>query len=347
MRRGNALLLTAVIVAAAVLLAPLAVHAEFGSNWTATYYNSPDLSGTPVTSQTGINGINFVWGAGSPVPGVNSDNFTIRYESVQTFQAGTYEFVAASDDGIRVYIDGVLVLDRFIGRVYTTDRFQQVMTAGVHSLRVEYLELIDQAQVQFQYFLISAGGAQPTTSFGVLGTPVPLVTGTPTGPGVTLIGVQGLAVRTGPFLGASFVTTATAGNQYQVIARNRDEGIFTWYLINVNGRQGWASGRYLTVNGIDPNSLPLQGSVFDQIDSAPDLGVIGSPRSVMNLRVRPSERTEILDQLAWGEQVSIIGRTLQAGRNRWFQVRTGEGLVGWIFAPFVAVSGDINAVPVR
>lgn len=348
MNKRSIAVLILFIVLALLISTPFIAQAEFGTNWTATYYNSPDLSGTPVTTQTGLSQIYFNYGAGSPVPGVNADNFTIRFEGTQTFQQGTYEFVVASDDGVRVFIDNVLVLDRFIGRVFTTDRFQQTLTAGPHNIRVEYLELIDQARIEFQYFLFSAGTV-PTTSFGtaVFGTPIPLTTGTPTGPGVTLQGVQGLAVRTGPYLGASFVTTATAGNLYSVTARNRSEGVYTWYYINVNGRQGWASGRYLTVSGIDPNSLPEQGSIFDQIDSAPDLGVIGSPRSVMNLRRRPSERTDLLDQLAWGEEVSIIGRTVQAGNNRWFQVRTGEGLVGWIFAPFVAVRGDINAVPVR
>jgi uncharacterized protein YraI len=349
MKRTSALVLTALVIAALfAVLAPLTVLAEFGTNWTATYYNCTDFNCPAVTSQTGINGINFVWGTGSPITGVNVDNFTIRYESIQQFQAGTYEFVASSDDGIRVYIDGALVLDRFIGRTFTTDRFQQTLTAGPHALRVEYLELIDQAQVQFQYFLISASPGVPTgtAGFDAFGTPIPIGTPVPA-QGATVSFVRGLAVRTGPYLGATFVTTALAGTTYQVLARNSSEGVYTWYRIKVGEREGWASGRYLSFTGIDPNALPEQGSIFDEIDGAPDLGVIGAPRSIMNLRARPSERSARLGLVEWGEEVSIIGRTLQARQNRWFQVRTADGTVGWIFAPFVAVRGDINRVPVR
>ncbi len=121
------------LAAAALLLVISPALAEFGVNWSATYFNCPtqppgattiDINTcTQVATQTGINGINFNWGTGSPFQGVNSDYFIVRFESVQTFQQGTYEFIVGSDDGVRVFIDNVLVLDRFIGRTFTEDRF--------------------------------------------------------------------------------------------------------------------------------------------------------------------------------------------------------------------------------
>ncbi len=347
MKRPALILLAAFAAFAVTVLAPLVAYAEFGTNWTATYFNCYDLNCASVTSQAGINGINYNYGTGSPVTGVNPDNFSIRFESVQQFQAGTYEFVVSYDDGVRIFIDNVQVLDRFTPGGLRTDRVQQTLTAGPHTLKVEFADLAQEAQIQFQYFLITAGAlGTPTTSPGVIGTPIPVV-GTPVSVGVSVTGVRGLAVRTGPYLGASQVTTAMAGTTYLVLARNRSEGTVTWYYIEVGIRRGWASGRYLTFAGIDPNALPTQESVFDTVDGAPDIGVTGITRSVMNLRVRPSERTDLLDQLAWGEEVSIIGRTVQGGFNRWYQVRTSEGLVGWIVAPFVTVRGSLNSVPIR
>ncbi|MEP6988447.1 MAG: PA14 domain-containing protein [Chloroflexota bacterium] len=131
---------------------------DFGTNWSGTFFASNDLTGTGVLI-TGIAGLNFNWGIGAPVidgvavPGIPDDNFSARFTSVQTFAAGTYTFTAASDDGIRVYIDGDVRLDRFVGRTLTQDSFNTTLTAGPHSVVVEYFEGLDQAILQVQWFL--------------------------------------------------------------------------------------------------------------------------------------------------------------------------------------------------
>ncbi|MFN8447027.1 MAG: SH3 domain-containing protein [Anaerolineae bacterium] len=208
---------------------------------------------------------------------------------MQLFNQGTYEFVASSDDGIRVFIDGVLVLDRFIGRVLTTDRFQQTMTAGTHSLTVEYVEFVDQAAVQFQWFQVS-GALTPGLTPGVPGGGTIITTAVPacSGTCATVTGVRGLALRTGPYLGASFITTLPQDQTYTVLGRNKDEGIYNWYKLQVGERVGWASGRFLTLS-VDLNTIPVVGSIFDEIDGAVDVGARAYPRAVMNLRSRPSD----------------------------------------------------------
>ena len=346
---GMFMLTTLVVLALALSgVTDVYAQAQFGTGWTGQFFNSTDLSGAVVYTQAYPSGINQNWGTSSPAPGViNNDNWSARFESVQLFTEGTYEFVVASDDGVRVFIDNVLVLDRFIGRVLTTDRFQQTLTAGTHTIRVEYLELIDQAALQFQWFQIAGGpptalppGFDPNT----LLTPSALPACSTTC--ATVTGVRGLALRTGPYLGASFVTTLLGGSVYTAIARNRDEGIYNWYLLQMpDGRRGWASGRYLTLN-VDINLIPQQGSVFDNIDGSPEYGVIASPRAVMNMRRRPSQRTQRVGSVPWGQPVQVIGRTIQAGIPRWYQIRY-NGVVGWIDARWVSVSGEINAVPIR
>lgn len=330
------------------LLPVASVQAEFGVNWTAQYYNTADLTGAIVATQTGLNGINFDWGQNSPIPGtVNADFFSVRFTSTQTFTAGNYDFQLTSDDGARVFIDGVLVLDRFVGRSQTTDTFTRTM-GGTQTLVVEYFDNTAAAMVRFEWF---PQGAAPTTLPGTA-TALPGTPGTPAataGPAFTasVVNVRGLSIRTGPYLGASLVGVARPDIAYPVSGRNSDEGIYTWYLITTGeGEVGWASGRYLSVTG-DVNAIPQQGSIFDQIDNAPATGVIAAPRAYMNLRRRPSTRVEPpLTQVPWGAEVDLIGRTVQGGQNRWYQVRY-EGQVGWIYAPFVSVRGDINAVPIR
>jgi uncharacterized protein YgiM (DUF1202 family) len=347
----------ALIIALVALLALLtgvgllSAQSGFGTGWTVQYFNNNALSGTPILTETLPGGINFTWGTGSPNPAVPADNFSARYTSVQNLQAGTYEFVVSSDDGVRVFIDNVLVLDRFFARVLTTDRFTLNLTAGAHTFTVEYVEYTDQAALSFQWFLTSVttpGGTVPPGGGGggTIATLNPAVPTVYTGPIATVRGVNGLALRTGPYVGASFITTLQGGSSYPVLARNADEGIYNWYLLQlIDGRTGWASGRYLQLS-VDRNTLPVQGSIFDQIDDAPDLNVIAIPRAVMNIRRRPSERTAVIGSIPWGAPASVIGRTVQAGQSRWLQVRY-EGIVGWIAAPWVTVQGEIFAVPVR
>jgi uncharacterized protein YraI len=131
-----------------------------------------------------------------------------------------------------------------------------------------------------------------------------------------------------------------------VLARNDSEGVYNWYLLQVGDRQGWASGRFLQTS-VDPLTLPLQGSIFDQIDGAPERGVTATTRAQMNVRTRPSERTPVIEQIPWGGQASVIGRTVQAGTDRWYQVRLPDGRVGWIAAPWVGIRGERLAVPIR
>jgi uncharacterized protein YraI len=356
MKRSRKLWIAVVMPILLIALVPnLIVQADFGTNWSATLFPSTDLTGAGV-SVSGVNGINFNWGAGSPnINGITitncpnspacTDNFSIRFTSSQTFSAGTYQFVVAADDTVRLIIDGNPVINNFnpsSGRPLTTDTVNVTLTAGVHNITVEYNEFIGEAIIQVQWFLQGTGGTP-----GFVGTSAPVSTIVPP-LSVQVVNVRGLSVRTGPYLGASLVTVARPDNTYIPIARSQDEGGgsgFTWFLITVGDKVGWASGRYLQVTG-DPNSIPVQGTVFDQIDGAPNVGVLAVPRSVMNFRRRPSQRSALLAQIPWGAELELIGRTIQYGNNHWYQVRY-NGQVGWIYAPFVSTRGNIDAVPVR
>jgi hypothetical protein len=108
---------------------------------TATYYNNRDFSGTTVVRVDP--NINFAWGNGSPDPLIDPDTFSVRWTG--RFQApynDNYSFNVKSDDGFRLWIDGVLHLDYFTDGV--KDAFTGApipMTAGsLHDIKMDYFE---------------------------------------------------------------------------------------------------------------------------------------------------------------------------------------------------------------
>ncbi len=149
--------------------------------------------------------------------------------------------------------------------------------------------------------------------------------------------VKGLALRTGPYLGASMLGIVRPGKDYPVLAQNPGdgEGNFNWYLIvDVdNDRVGWASGRYLKIVG-DTN-IPFTNTIFDEIDGTPDKGARVYIRGNVNIRQRPSLRSAELLVTPYGTEVIVLGRTMQASLIQWLHVLytapDGRRTIGWIF----------------
>src|SRR5215213_2285550 len=84
--------------------------------------------------------INNDWGSGSPGSGVNADSFTSHWVGTFDFEASGYEFTASSDDGIRLWVDGQLLIDQWKDQAAATYKATKAMTAGEHEVRVEYYE---------------------------------------------------------------------------------------------------------------------------------------------------------------------------------------------------------------
>lgn len=376
--------LVVALALAGLMLPTPKVNADFGTNWTGVFFNDPSLTGSQQQTVSIPSGLNFRWEEGAPIinsvavpitgcPGAQknsvqcSNGFSARFTSTQVLTGGLYNFAVTSDDGVRVIINGSNVLERFTPRVETTDQFQLTLNPGPALFVVEYFEStsanpddVNRATLQFQWFLQGAG--TPGTNVFFTPTPPP-----PTSIPLTFSlsgSVRGLAIRTGPYLGGSLIGVLLPGQSFTASARNTDEGgPFTWYLITTNtgtaaatavpgstvpsttSKTGWVSGRYLQIQG-DPNALPLQSTVFEQLDNPPETGVIAVPRSVMNLRRRPSQRSPLLAQVPWGAELPLYNRTVQEGRHHWLQVRY-EGQIGWIYAPFVGTYGNLDNVPIR
>lgn len=72
------------------------------------------------------------------MPDLPADRIAMRAEGEVTLPAGSYELVTITDDGIRVWVDDKLVLERWDIHGSTLDRLP--LTAGRHRIRLEYFE---------------------------------------------------------------------------------------------------------------------------------------------------------------------------------------------------------------
>ena len=56
--------------------------------------------------------MDFDWGTGSPGSSVSSDNFSAKWTGqVKAPVSGSYTFTVTGDDGVRLFLNGVKVID--------------------------------------------------------------------------------------------------------------------------------------------------------------------------------------------------------------------------------------------
>jgi len=115
--------------------------------WQVSYWNNTTLSGPPVLRRDEAS-IDYNWGADSPHPSVNEDNFSARWTSYISFRPGTYRFNATSDDGIRVWIDGDMIIDEWYDHPVQTFTADKSLGTGPHHIVVEYYEHLSGAIAQ-------------------------------------------------------------------------------------------------------------------------------------------------------------------------------------------------------
>ena len=106
--------------------------------WKAEYFNNIGLTGDPVITQTESN-IDYLW-LGTPAAGVNDDNFSIRWSANVPVDAGTYRFTVRADDGIRLKVDGQMIINQWRTQTATTYSADVILPAGNVPVVVEYFD---------------------------------------------------------------------------------------------------------------------------------------------------------------------------------------------------------------
>lgn len=114
--------------------------------WYGEYFGNQALEGPPAFTREDQT-IDFTWGQGGP-SGLPNDHFSVRWRGRWPFAQGVYRFNTYSDDGVRLWVDDKLVIDRWVDQAATLASVELPMTAGDHDVRVEYYEAADQAQIR-------------------------------------------------------------------------------------------------------------------------------------------------------------------------------------------------------
>ncbi|GAB4423286.1 MAG: hypothetical protein Kow00106_20330 [Anaerolineae bacterium] len=327
--------------------APAAGTVYGPASWNASYYNNLDLSGAP--SLTRVDGdINFDWGAGSPAPQVNADNFSVRWTAtVNIPTTGRWRFQVGADDGVRMWIDVTQILNEWHGnpegyRTYDADVY--ALTAGNHDLKVEYYEATGNARVQVRWFLVEGVGGGGAGAVAATPPPPPArVLAAATGDNVN--------VRTGPGLGNPVIAQISYPDDYVVLGGVPD---LSWLLIDLgDGRQGWVSNEWVYLYSTDEakNQDTTGGGQPDFVDDIPrlDLPIAppalppeGPPRRMLQglttdtVRMRDGASlyaSQIIGSVPQGASLTVEARS----RNGAWYLVSYQGIRGWVSAPYVTL----------
>ena len=154
-RLGAAALTAALATAGGLLTATPASAAVTCTSpvWTAQYFANTSFSGTPKLTACD-SAIAENYGNGDPA-GVTlpNDNFSVRWSLTRDFgSGGPFRLNAATQDGMRVYVDGVRKIDMWSNVSATARKTVDLsIPAGKHTIRVDYVAWTGYAYAAFTY----------------------------------------------------------------------------------------------------------------------------------------------------------------------------------------------------
>jgi WD40 repeat protein len=263
-----------------LLMPPTPTPIPLANGLVAELYDNPALSGAALFTRLDPQ-VDFDWGLGSPDPRLESDNLSIRWsgEVLPTFSE-TYTFSTYSDDGVRLWVNGQLIIDQFVEQAATDWSGAIDLQAGQRvPIVLEYFEASGEALVSLRwesasqewqvipsanlFSTSSLPTATPTYTLTPTDTPSPTFTPTDTPtPSATFTPTASASPTITP-TAAAFqrlrLTSMCSNNpgQYRVWRvrnSNPSEVVFTWAVYNSpTGQNGFSIAP--AANGSTPGEV--------------------------------------------------------------------------------------------
>jgi len=291
------------------------------------YYNNIDLTGFVLSRVD--SGVNFDWGTGSPAPAIGVDTFSVRWTGqVQPLFSQTYTFYTLSDDGVRLWVNGVQLVNNWTGHAPTENSGTIALAAGTrYSIQMDYYEDGGGAAAGLSW----SSPSQPKEIIPANRLFPPFPPSAPAGLTATTLSSSQIRVSWSPNSGATGynVKRATAGN-----------GPYTTVALNVAGlaytNNGLANGTvyYFVVTatnsfGESPNSLAASAQTVST--ALPQLSLT----TAGNLM----QFSWPVDHLGWRVQIQTNSLNAGIGTN-WVNV-PNSNLTNQFSAPINTTDGSV------
>jgi RHS repeat-associated protein len=122
-------------------LTRVAYGAEPEKGLKGEYFDNPDFTNLKLTRTDAT--VDFAWPAlSSPDPSIDSESFSVRWTGqVQPLYSENYTFYTRTDEGVRLWVDGQLVIDHWDAHTSTEDSGTIQLTAGRKAdIKLEFRE---------------------------------------------------------------------------------------------------------------------------------------------------------------------------------------------------------------
>jgi hypothetical protein len=248
-----------------------------GTGLNGSYFANETVTGVPVVTRIDA-GVNFDWAGSSPATGVPVDSFSARWSGeIQPRYSEPYTLTLRTDDGVRMWLDGQLVINDWILRGAATSTYTFTAVAGQrYAIRIEFYEHQGSAVSQLGWYSAHeyAGPVQATQLYPLPTPVIDVADITQTVAEGEAVALSGTVTNTGSAIMA-YAWTQVSGpgtasfapaNQTSTVARFPVAGSYVMKLWAFNGHVTVSDTTTVMVASPDVSTDLVAYYAFDEAD---------------------------------------------------------------------------------